>query len=185
MLGPTTAITSPGTPGLPIAIAPDRLSLWGGCASTAAGPAGGTPAAANHRASVFRRHVGTALIRCDGRRRGLLDSWARSHRDPDWAQAEVELERDVSRHIGSMPFLWLAVPSRPDGSSDRGRIERNTIALLSCLTGGPDQPTASWLGHHATITRIRQSGLWNSNHVDENYDPAYLQLLANPAGNAR
>jgi hypothetical protein len=46
--------------------------------------------------------------------------------------AEDHLERDVSWHIGSMTFLWLAVPSRPDGSSDRGLIERNSIALLSC-----------------------------------------------------
>ena len=34
-----------------------------------------------------------------------------------------------------MPFLWLAIPTRPDGSSDRALIERNTIAMLSCATG--------------------------------------------------
>ncbi len=137
------------------------------------------------RASVFRRHVGTALIRRDGLSGGLLESWASKSRDPGWAQAEDQLERDVSRHICSMPFLWLAVPSHPDGSSDRGRIERNSIALLSCLAGGPDHPSASWLGHHATSTRILQSGLWNSNHVDEDYDPGFLQLFANLAENAR
>ena len=78
-----------------------------------------------------------------------------------------------------MPFLWLAVPSQPDGSSDRGHVERNSIALLSCATGGPDKPSAGWLGHHATSTRVRQSGLWNSNHIDEAYDPAFLQLFKN------
>jgi hypothetical protein len=43
--------------------------------------------------------------------------------------------------------LW-----NPTGS-DRGRIERNTIALLSCVTGGPDKPSTGWLGHNATSTK--------------------------------
>ena len=24
---------------------------------------------------------------------------------------------------------------------------------------------------------VRRSGLWNNNHVDENYDPAFISLL--------
>jgi hypothetical protein len=163
----------------------DQTTLWGRLRQHRGRTGGRNPGSGNHRASVFRRHVGTALIRRDGQPGGLLESWASSHRNPAWAQAEDQLERDVSRHIRSMPFLWLAVPSRPDGSSDRGLIERNSIALLSCRTGGPDQPSASWLGHHATSAKVRQSGLWNSNHVDEHYDPGFLQLLANLADNAR
>ena len=95
---------------------------------------GRNPGGGNHRASIFRGHVGTALIRRDSLPDGLLKSWVSSHRNPEWAQAEDQLEREVSRYIGSMPFLWLAVPTKPDGSSDRGIIERNSIALLSCLT---------------------------------------------------
>lgn len=84
-----------------------------------------------------------------------------------------------------MPFLWLAVPNAPDGGSDRRIIERDSIALLSCLTGGPDLPSSSWLGHHATSSRVRSSGLWNSDHVDEHHDPGFLQLLASLAENSQ
>ena len=50
-----------------------------------------------------------------------------------------------------MPFLWLSVPGR----ADRGYLESNSITLLSCLTGGPDLPGASWLGHYAERAEIR------------------------------
>ena len=78
-----------------------------------------------------------------------------------------------------MPFVWLAVPNRPAGDSDRGYLEKNTIALLSCRTGGLDRPSAGWLGHHAKSEKIRQSALWNSNHVDDHYNPDFLPVLAN------
>ena len=73
-----------------------------------------------------------------------------------------------------MPFLWLRVPDR----ADRGYIERNSIALLSCLADCQDSPSAGWLGHDVTRPEIRESGLWNVQHVYDHYDPAFLQLLA-------
>jgi hypothetical protein len=158
-----------------------KTKLWGRLRQHRGRIGGRNPGGGNHRASIFRGHVGTALIQRDGLPDGLLKSWVSSHRDPGWAQAEDQLEREVSRHIRSMPFLWLAVPTKPDGSSDRGVIERNSIALLSCLAGGPDQPSARWVGHYASSGKVRYSGLWNSNHVNENYDPAFLQLLADSA----
>jgi hypothetical protein len=90
---------------------------------------------------------------------------------------EDQVELEVSRYIGAMPFLWLAVADRQGGDSDRGSIERNSIALLSCLTGGPDQPSDSWLGRYAANSNVRHSGLWNSNHVHDAYDPSFLQVL--------
>jgi hypothetical protein len=162
----------------------DKTSMWGRLRQHRGRIGGRNPGGGNHRASIFRGHVGTALIRRDGLPDGLLESWACRHQHAEWAQAEDALEREVSRHIGSMPFLWLAVPTRPDGSSDRGYIERNSIALLSCLTDGPDKPSTSWLGHHASSSKVRQSGLWNSDHVDEHYDSGFLHLLADLAGNA-
>jgi hypothetical protein len=30
----------------------------------------------------------------------------------------------------------------------------------------------------AASPKIRTSGLWNSNHVDDRYDPAFLDLMA-------
>jgi hypothetical protein len=156
----------------------DRTTLWGRLRQHRGRLGGRNPGGGNHRASIFRGHVGTALIQRDGLPSELLESWTSSHPHPRWTDAEDQLERAVSLHIRSMPFLWLAVPSRPDGSSDRAFIERNSIALLSCTTGGPDKPSSSWLGAHATSGKVCRSGLWNSNHVDEHYKPGLLDLLA-------
>jgi len=82
-----------------------------------------------------------------------------------------------------MPFLWIKTEDDPDPASDRGYIERNSIALLSnfakCLV---DSPSTGWLGLKSSRERVRGSGLWNNNHVDENYDPAFLPLLRKYVG---
>jgi hypothetical protein len=159
--------------------ASSRTTLWARLRQHRGRLGGRNPGGGNHRASIFRGHVGTALIRQGEWPDGLLGAWTSHSRLPDWASMEDQLELQVSHHIGAMPFLWLAVPNRPDGGSDRGYIERNSIALLSCLSAGPDQPSDGWLGHHANSPKVRQSGLWNSNHVDETYDPSFLQPLEN------
>ena len=41
-----------------------------------------------------------------------------------------------------------------------------------------DSPGVRWLGHDAARSEIRESGLWNVQHVCDRYDPAFLQLLA-------
>jgi len=92
---------------------------------------------------------------------------------------ERTLECDVSKTIGQMPFLWLAIGDEAGPDSLRGYIERNAIALLSNYGKHPlDPASGAWLGHHCDRERVRSSGLWNSNHVDESYDPAFLERLA-------
>jgi len=129
----------------------------------------------DHRASVFRRHVGAAIIRRDGLSRELLDSWLDRHNPSMQVAAQEEpIEVQVSQYIGDMPFLWLSVPER----SDRDSIERNSIGLLSRRVGGLDIPSPGWLGHYAEREQIRDSGLWNVNHVDLRYHPGFLRTLA-------
>ena len=132
----------------------------------------------NHRGSIFRLVVGTALLERDAIG---CDSWddRRSSAPPVVCERELPLERAVSKVIGNMPFLWLSVDDDPGPQSLRGFIERNAIALLSNY-GKPliDPPSDSWLGSHCTREKVRTSGLWNSNHVDESYDPAFLGTLA-------
>ena len=131
----------------------------------------------NHRGSIFRLIVGAALIKKDG-----LDypSWGKGDSAPrEVRKLEQCLERMVSTVIGDMPFLWLAVEDEPRPESLRGYIERNAIALLSNWGKQPvDPPSTSWLGHHCNREKVRASGLWNSNHVNEDYDPAFLETLA-------
>jgi hypothetical protein len=62
--------------------------------------------------------------------------------------------------------------------SDRGIIERNAIALLSNYgKGASDPPSATWLGNYSDRDRVRRSGLWNNNHVDEVYDPKFIAMI--------
>jgi hypothetical protein len=159
-----------------------QTTLWARLRQHRGRLGGRNPDGGNHRASIFRSHVGTALIRSGDWPDGLLQAWTSATRRPEWADLEDQVERQVSQHIRAMPFLWLPVPNHPNGASDRGYIEKDSIALLSCRTGGADQPSSGWLGRHANSEKIRQSGLWNSNHVDDQYEPRYLVVLADLVG---
>jgi hypothetical protein len=102
----------------------------------------------------------------------------RSNAPADVRAAENALECEVTKVICAMPFLWLAVDDEPGAESRRGYIERNTIALLSNFGKEPlDPPSAGWLGRDCNRELVRKSGLWNQNHVDEAYDPAFLDCL--------
>lgn len=146
-----------------------RLSQHKGQATTGGG---------NHRGSIFRLIVGTALIERGGRdcpTWGIDNSASR-----DVRTAEHALECDVSRLIRKLPFLWVAIDDDPGPESLRCYIEKNSIALLSNYGRAPlDPPSADWLGHHCDRERVKKSGLWNSNHVDETCDPVFLDELAN------
>ena len=88
-----------------------------------------------------------------------------------------------------MSFVWLPINDGAGPGSRRGYIERNAIALLSNF--GKDQidpPSSAWLGHYCNRSRVKLSGLWNANHVDEQYEPAFLdklERLVSLAGNGR
>ena len=109
------------------------------------------------------------------------DSWddRRDSAPREVLERELPLERAVSQVIGNMPFLWLSVDDEPGPQSLRGFIERNAIALLSNYGKPPiDPPSDSWLGSNCTREKVRTSGLWNSSHVDQSYDPRFLDALA-------
>ena len=145
----------------------NRLSQHRGVASHGGG---------NHRGSVFRKIVGAALIE-----RSEYDhpNWGRGNSAPkEVTESERPLERKVSDVVGNMPLLWLEIIDEPGRDSLRGYIERNAIALLSNYKREPiDSPSPEWLGHYSDQEKVRQSGLWNSDHVDDDYDPAFLDCL--------
>ena len=141
----------------------------------------------NHRGSVFRLVVGIALAKRINI--PLPESWGVAGSVGEAArrlnvdrvtvnEAESGIEALVSEYIGQMPFLWLNVNDAPGPNSNRGLIERNTIALLSGYRcSAADGPSAKWLGHYSDRERVRLSGLWNNNHVDETYDPSFLDEM--------
>ncbi len=154
----------------------NRLSQHRGVASAGRG---------NHRGSIFRLLVGSALMERDPRLR--VPTWGQgASATSEIRCGEHELEVLVSRTIGAMPFLWLAVEDAPGPASQRGLVERNAIALLSNFgRQALDPPSPNWLGRACTRERVRASGLWNNNHVEDAYDPAFLDELERLIGGSR
>lgn len=168
--GAGSRIVRVGTHGLK---ANSKTTLW-----TRLSQHRGTPTtyAGNHRGSIFRLLVGTAMLARDG---VSHPTWGRGSNAPKNVRAEeVPLEKKVSCVLGAMPFLWLSVPDATGPDSLRGYIERNSIALLSNFERDPlDPPSSGWLGHYCDRDRVRRSGLWNFNHVDEYHDSNFLRTL--------
>jgi len=146
-----------------------RLSQHKGVVKTGGG---------NHRGSIFRLTVGAALIDRDGL---SGPTWGNGSSAPrDIRESEQALEQAVSTEVGEMPFLWLGIDDAAGPNSLRGYIERNAIALLSNFGKRPlDASSTGWLGCFSSRKRVRDSGLWNSNHVSDTYDPAFLDRLEN------
>lgn len=130
----------------------------------------------NHRGSIFRLLVGAALLADDP---ALCATWGQGNNAARTIrEAERELESRVSAVIGHMPFLYLHIDDDPGPQSVRGVIERNAIALLSNSGKTPlDAASKDWLGYRCPRERVQASHLWNQNHVDEAYDPAFLDTL--------
>ena len=135
------------------------------------------PRGGNHRGSIFRSLIGKSLIERDG---VVCPSWGQGNSAPRAIrESEATLEQEVSVVIGAMPFLWLAIEDGPGPDSLRGYIERNAIALLSNYGKPPlDPPSPGWLGNWCDRERVRESGLWNSDHVAGQYQPNFMKALA-------
>lgn len=138
---------------------------------------GGSDGRGNHRGSIFRLHVGEALI-CRSELQSQFPTWGKGQSAPSEIRLlEQEIELSVSDHIGQMSVVWLEVPDAASADSDRGYLERNFIALLAGNTGPLDLPSTNWLGRWSKREAIPYSGLWNVNHVYESFDPVALDVL--------
>ena len=94
----------------------------------------------------------------------------------------------MSQVIRRMPFLWLAIGDEAGPDSMRGKIERKFDEMLSNFNKPPlGPPSPQWLGHRCDRDPVKASGLWDQNHVDANYEPAFLdrlEQLVTPMGKA-
>jgi hypothetical protein len=151
--------------------------LWGRLRSHRGTVKGSHRGGGNHRGSIFRLHIGTALINKYGFKEfskwGIGSSASSSIRDKEYS-----LEVRVSKKIGSMPFLWLKAEDKSGPDSIRKFIERNSLALLSNYDRQPnDLPSEKWIGKYCSNDRICRSGLWNVDHIDESYNPKFLDAM--------
>lgn len=145
-----------------------RTTLW----SRLKGHKGTNAGGGNHRGSIFRLHVGSAIIKNE---RIDCPTWGSRTKN---RALELPLELRVSQYIGNMPFTWVEADDVPGANSGRAYLERNSIALLSNLEKDPiDSSSDQWLGLSADRVVIGQSSLWNVNHVGDDYDPAFLDTF--------
>lgn len=150
--------------------ATSQATLWGRLSQhRGSGDGGG-----NHRGSIFRLHVGTALLG-SGNYPEAEETWRVKKPPPEARERERRLERAVSQYIGAMPFRHVEVADR----FDRARIESGAIALLSNYKRPALDPASpEWLGHQADHADVRQSHLWNVRDVKNSWSDAWLDLLA-------
>lgn len=134
----------------------------------------------NHRGSVFRLHVGGALLDRDNTLTPKPSTWGFKSSAPS-SQARLDeqhIERAVSAYIGQMPFTWVAVDDPPTSLSHRRVIERNALGLLSAAHDAKlESASPAWLGRFCRSPEVRASGLWNIDCVSGQYDPTFLDML--------
>lgn len=152
-----------------------RTTLWNRL-STHRGSSKGT---GNHRGSIFRKRVGEAFL-AKVPDDPITETWGiGSNASKLIRDSEEKHERLVSAYIGAMPLLWLAIDDEPSAKSSRSYIERNSIALLSNSMKRPiNPPSKHWIGNFCPTQTIRDSGLWNTNHVDESVDLQFIAKLS-------
>lgn len=99
--------------------------------------------------SVFRKHIGCALIGRNGKPDDCLRSWISKGQPYDFT-----LENEVDSCLRPcFKFRTLIVHQ----ASERGYLERNLIALLSNTKAS--SPSETWLGRFSPYAEVRNSGL--------------------------
>ena len=77
-----------------------------------------------------------------------------------------------------MPFPWLSVEDGRGPKSEHEIIQSSAIAILgNYRRNSVHAPSPAWFGKHCRREKVRRSRLWNSSHVGEEYDPAFLDTL--------
>lgn len=138
-----------------------KSSLWSRLSTHRGTSEGG----GSHRSSIFRSHVGKAIIAAETEPQ-WPSSWGEGQNAPKHVRDEERgLEQRVSAYIGSLRVLWLDVPDDPGPGSDRAFLERNLIAIYSRVGLLSPVLARDWLGAWSPEWRIASTGLWNLDHA--------------------
>jgi hypothetical protein len=131
----------------------------------------------NHRASVFRLHVGRAIIERDGLQK-QFPNWGKGQSAPkEVTQQEINMEALVSEYIGNLRVLFIPVSDPASSGSLRATIEKQFIAMFTEKLCPIENRSSGWLGHFSDKATIRETGLWNVRDVGEEYDLKFLAFL--------
>ncbi len=140
--------------------------------------AGTAALAGSHRSSIFRLHVGAALQHQGDQ---SIQTWGKGSggvADAETRVAEAPLEVEVSRYMRRTRVLLVEIADTPSARSDRSFVERNSIGTLSTAGRAIDPPSEGWLGNCSPRPEIRQSGVWNLDHLYSQVNPAFISTLS-------
>ena len=109
----------------------------------------------NKNSSVFRKYLGGALIRRKDPNDRRLKQWFKQN-TPTFKEIEDVVSCELRKNF---TFRCIQVEDR----EERLCLEEQLIATLSRCSRC--SPSDKWLGHYAVNELIRNSGLWNTQHV--------------------
>ena len=159
-------------------------SLWNRLRQHRGNTRGHHEGGGNHRGSIFRLHVGRSIIE----KENLHDKypfWGQKHSQwPDDVETkavremEHPLEKRVSDHIRSLPFLVLAVPGDAGPQSDRASIEKRLISTFSFYRRShANLIDGDRLTNHSPKPEVYKTGMWNIDHVEGFSSPSVAKDL--------
>ena len=133
----------------------------------------------NHRASVFRLHVGEAIIRRDNLRARFPEWGKNQNAERPIVEGERELEGLVTSYISRLQLQCIEVTDRASKNSARSTIEKSSIALFTERLVPVEPPSSSWLGLHSAHESIVRTGLWNVRDTGKKADFQVIELISN------
>lgn len=139
--------------------------------------AGTAALAGSHRSSIFRLHVGGALLADDSSRVPTWGTGSGGTADAATRAVEAALERDVSARLRGMRVVLVSINDEPSAQSDRAYIERNAIGLISTVGHRLDPPSPVWLGNNSRRAEIQEHGMWNLDHLEYRSHPDFADVL--------
>ena len=110
----------------------------------------------NRNSSVFRKHLGGAIVNRECPDSARLENWINKDKD-----VAAGLENRVSE-ILEQNFYFTCI--EVEQAKERLELEEGLIALFS--GDKLEQASDEWLGNDAVSKQIRKSGLWNSEHTE-------------------
>ncbi len=123
-----------------------------------------------HDRSIFRKNLGRAIL--NNEKNVYLKIWdidytTRENRKELSDQRNIKLERKIEAQVTTLlqynfSFKYLIIKGQERRIGSKG-IESRLIGTLSqcdkCM------PSKEWLGNHSPVSKIRDSGLWQYQHL--------------------
>lgn len=126
-----------------------------------------------HRGSVFRLHIGSAMLNSASGKWGQIPTWGIGQQaSRDILDNEADLERDVSAYLANLEVFIIPINDLPSKESLRAKVETQLIGLMTANSLPLERPSSHWLGRHSIVSEIRSTGLWNVRDVGRPYWPS-------------